>query len=226
MTCVARDAFLAGMSPEERELADRFLEMYYNARQKNMTWGNTYWMGAKTLRCPLDLWLYQEIVFESQPELIIETGTAHGGGALYLASLCETLGKGQVISIDIRHPPNLPNHPRLTYLTGSSIAADIVRVVHGRAANAKQTLVILDSDHTMSHVTAELRAYAPLVRKDGYLIVEDTIVNGNPLRPEFGPGPLEAVEQFVEQTTDWLIDRSKEKFLLSFNRSGYLKRVK
>jgi cephalosporin hydroxylase len=85
--------------------------------------------------------------------------------------------------------------------------------------------VILDSDHTMPHVLAELKAYAPLVRIGGYLIVEDTIVNGHPLRADFGPGPMEALDQFLAENQGWTIDRSKEKFLLSFNRNGYLKRT-
>jgi cephalosporin hydroxylase len=225
MASVGFDSYLADMTEDVRELADRFLELYYNARQKNLTWGNTRWMGVKTLRCPLDLWLYQEIIFDTKPDLIVETGTAEGGGALFLASMCDLVQHGQVISIDIQHRPNLSSHPRLTYLTGSSTARETVEKVKGRAAQG-QTLVILDSDHSRAHVLAELQAYAPLVRKNGYLIVEDTIVNGHPLRPEFGPGPMEAVEEFLGETPDWIIDRTKEKFLLSFNRNGYLKRVR
>jgi cephalosporin hydroxylase len=226
MADVAVDEFLANLSAEDRELVDRFLELYYNARYSNLTWGNTIWQGVPTLRCPLDLWLYQEIIHETRPDLIVETGTASGGGALYLASLCEMIQHGQVVSIDVRHPPTLPKHARLSYQTGSSVAADVVANIASRAKTAKQVLVILDSDHTMPHVLAELRAYAPLVPIGGYLIVEDTIVNGHPLRAEFGPGPMEAVEQYLEESPEWTIDRSKEKFLLSFNRNGYLKRVR
>jgi cephalosporin hydroxylase len=226
MASVAVDGFLASMSSDERELVDQFLTLYYNARYSNLTWGNTMWRGVKTLRCPLDLWLYQEIIFETRPELIVECGTANGGGALYLASLCEMLEWGQVISIDIHHPPTLPTHSRLRYLTGSSVSKDVLAAVKACAKDAEQTMVILDSDHTMPHVLAELQAYAPLVAKGGYMVVEDTIVNGHPLRPDFGPGPMEAIEEFLAGTADWVIDRTKEKFLLSFNRNGYLKRVR
>jgi cephalosporin hydroxylase len=226
MTSVAVDGFLANLSADERELVDQFLALYYNARYNDLTWANTMWRGVKTLRCPLDLWLYQEIIFETRPDLIIETGTANGGGALYLASLCEMLQCGEVVSVDIRHPPTLPKHAQLTYLTGSSVDPGIVANVEGKAKGAKQVLVILDSDHSCPHVLAELRAYAPLVRNGGYLIVEDTIVNGHPIRSDFGPGPMEAIEEFLSQTSDWVIDRTKEKFLLSFNRNGYLKRVR
>jgi cephalosporin hydroxylase len=226
MATVANDTYLASMSASDRELADRFLEFYYGARRENLTWGNTQWLGVKTLRCPLDLWLYQEIIFETRPAVIVETGTAHGGGALFLASMCDLVQHGEVISIDIAPSSAWPRHPRLTYLTGSSVASDVVKTVHHRAADAKQTLVILDSDHSKEHVLAEMKAYDPLVRPGGYMIVEDTIVNGHPLRPEFGPGPMEAVEEFLQSTDRWMIDRSKEKFLLSFNRSGYLKRAR
>ena len=163
MASVGIDSYLADMTDDGRELADRFLEMYYNARQKNLTWGNTRWMGVKTLRCPLDLWLYQEIIFESRPDLIVETGTAEGGGALFLASMCDLVQRGQVISIDIQHRANLSSHPRLTYLTGSSTARETVETVKGRAAQG-QTLVILDSDHSRAHVLAELQAYASVIR--------------------------------------------------------------
>jgi cephalosporin hydroxylase len=226
MAFVAEDSYLSSMSANDRELADRFLELYYGARRENLTWGNTQWMGVKTLRCPLDLWLYQEIIFETRPDLIVETGTAHGGGALFLASMCDLVKNGQVVSIDITQVSPRPQHPRLGYLTGSSVAGSIVKEISQRAANAKQTLVILDSDHSKHHVLAEMNAYAPIVRASGYLIVEDTIVNGHPIRPEFGPGPMEAVEEFLQSNAGWIIDRTKEKFLLSFNRNGYLKRTR
>jgi cephalosporin hydroxylase len=226
MAIVAEDTYLAAMSANDRELADRFLELYYGARRENLTWGNTQWMGVKTLRCPLDLWLYQEIIFETRPDLIVETGTAHGGGALFLASMCDVVKNGQVISIDITQVSPRPQHPRLSYVTGSSVAGSIVKEIEQRAARAKQTLVILDSDHSKNHVLAEMNAYGPLIRAGGYLIVEDTIVNGHPIRPEFGPGPMEAVEDFLQSNAGWIIDRTKEKFLLSFNRNGYLRRVR
>jgi cephalosporin hydroxylase len=91
MPNVAADEFLANRSADERDLVDRFLKLYYNARYSNLTWGNTLWRGVPTLRCPLDLWLYQEIIHDARPDLIVETGTASGGGALYLASLCELI---------------------------------------------------------------------------------------------------------------------------------------
>ena len=226
MAIAVEDAYLASMSANDRDLADPFVQLYYGARPENLTCRNTQWLGVKTLRCPLDLWLYQEIIVETRPDLIVETGTAHGGGALFLASMCELVKNGQVVSIDITQMSPQTQHPRLNYLTGSSIASSIVKEVQQCAANVKQTLVILDSDHSKNHVLAEMKAYGPIIRAGGYLIVEDTIVNGHPIRPDFGPGPMEAMEEYLQSSSGWVIDRTKEKFLLSFNRNGYLKRVR
>lgn len=226
MATATEQTFLPSMNDQQHELIDNFHELYYNSRYDNMTWANTRWLGVKTLKCPLDLWLYQEILAERRPDLIIETGTAFGGSALYLANMCDLLGQGQIISIDIESKPDWPKHPRITYLQGSSTAPEILSSVQQRAKTAREVLVILDSDHRMPHVSDELRAYAPLIKPNGYLIVEDTIVNGHPVRPDFGPGPMEAVEEFLAKSPGWMIDRSMEKFLLSFNRNGYLKRIK
>jgi cephalosporin hydroxylase len=87
-------------------------------------------------------------------------------------------------------------------------------------------LAILDSDHTKKHVMDEIGVYAPMVTPGSYLIVEDTNMNGHPVAEEFGPGPMEAVEEFIKGTNDFEIDKSREKFYLTFNPSGYLKRVR
>ncbi len=225
MATATETSFLPGMNEDQHALINNFHELYYSSRYSNMTWANTRWLGVKTLKCPLDLWLYQEILFERRPDLIIETGTAFGGSALYLANMCDLMGQGQIISIDIESQPDWPQHPRISYVQGSSTAPAIVDSMRRRAEKSREVLVILDSDHRKPHVDEELRAYAPLIKPNGYLIVEDTIVNGHPVRPDFGPGPMEAVEEFLERSPNWMIDRSMEKFLLSFNRNGYLKRI-
>lgn len=183
------------------------------------------WLGTQTLKNPLDLWVYQEIVFETEPELIIETGTYRGGSALYLASLCDLVGRGEVVSIDIeRERDDFPSHPRITYLAGrSSTDPGVVAEVRARAGDGS-TLVILDSDHSQAHVEAELAAYAPLVPVGSYLIVEDS--NIGQIRKDLMPGPLEAIETFLATTDEFEIDREREKFLITFNPSGYLKRIR
>jgi cephalosporin hydroxylase len=205
-------------------LIGRFSQLYYYAGQTGGTWSDTHYMGVRLLKCPTDLWTYQEILHATRPEVIVETGTAYGGSALYLAHLCETLGEGRVISVDITPSPDLPQHERVTYITGSSTSPEVVERVQQEAAG-RRTMVILDSDHSAAHVLDELRAYSPLVTSGCYLVVEDTNVNGHPVLPEHGLGPMEAVREFLKSDRHFEIDRSREKFLLTFNRSGYLRRT-
>ena len=188
-------------------------------------WTRATWLGTQALKNPLDLWVYQEIMFETRPELIVETGTYRGGSARFLASVCDLLGAGEVVSIDVEaERKDYPRHPRITYVAGrSSTHPDVVAEVAERAAG-KPVLVVLDSDHSQGHVEAELAAYAPLVPVGGYVIVEDS--NIGLIRKDLIPGPLEAVEDFLARTDEFEIDREREKFLITFNPSGYLRRVK
>ena len=117
-----RDEFglLAPAEGWRDDVADGFHRRYYETGEAGGTWKNTTFLGVTTWKVPLDLWVYQELLAELRPGLIIETGTAHGGSGLYLASLCETIGGGEVVSVDIGHWPGRPAHPRLTYLTAHS----------------------------------------------------------------------------------------------------------
>ena len=139
--------------------------------------------------------------------------------------MCDLLGAGEVISIDIEpRRDDYPEHPRIAYLGGrSSTDPDVVAEVKARS-DGKQVLVILDSDHSQGHVKAELEAYAPLVPVGCYLIVEDS--NIGRIRKDLMPGPLEAIETFLARTDEFAVDRDREKFLITFNPSGYLRRVK
>jgi cephalosporin hydroxylase len=204
---------------------DAFHRYYHDLDAVGGTYLNTYWLGVKTLKLPLDLWVYQEIVHSLRPDVIIETGTAFGGSALFLASMCDLVDHGRVITIDVRSDPGCPPHHRITYVAGSSTDEKVVRQLRREVAGSATVMVTLDSDHSKQHVLAELRAYAPLVTPGSYLIVEDTHLNGNPVRPEFGPGPREAVEEFLAEHQEFEADRDCEKFLMTFNRGGYLRRV-
>jgi cephalosporin hydroxylase len=212
-------------SSDRQRVVDDFHRLYYEAGEAGGTWKDTTFLGVPTWKSPLDLWIYQELLWELRPGLIVETGTAHGGSALYLATLCQTLGHGQVISVDIGEWPDRPAHPRLTYVVASSTDPRVVAQVAERAAGAGCVLVVLDSDHSRDHVLAELRAYAPMVTPGSYLVVEDTNINGHPVYEAFGPGPMEAVQDFLKERDDFEVDRSREKFLLSFNPGGWLRRV-
>jgi cephalosporin hydroxylase len=188
-------------------------------------WTKATWLGAQALKNPLDLWVYQEILFETRPELVVETGTYRGGSALFLASMCDLLGSGEVVSIDIEPVrDDYPEHPRVTYLGGrSSTDPGVLAEVSARAAG-RSTLVVLDSDHSQAHVEAELAAYAPLVPVGCYLVVEDS--NIGQIRKDLMPGPLQAIEAFLAGNRDFEVDREREKFLITFNPSGYLRRVR
>jgi cephalosporin hydroxylase len=188
-------------------------------------WTDTAWLGAQALKNPLDLWVYQEIMFETRPELVVETGTYRGGSAFFLASICDLLGEGEVVSVDIEPVrDDYPVHDRITYLGGrSSTDPDVVAEVRTRA-EGKRTLVILDSDHSQAHVEAELAEYASVVPVGSYVIVEDS--NIGQIRKDLLPGPLEAIEAFLAGTDEFEIDRAREKFLITFNPSGYLRRVR
>ena len=208
------------------DIVDDFHKLYYNSG----VWAtSTKWMGVPVQKCPLDLWVYQEIINEVRPGLIIETGTAYGGSALFMAHVCDLIGHGYVTSIDIAKDESRPKHPRIRYWDGSSIDP---RIVHAAMMNVEETsetgnppvLVILDSDHSRDYVLKEMEVYAPLVSVGSYLIVEDTNVHGHPVCPDHGPGPFEAVAEFLKTHPEFEIDHSREKFLMTQNPSGYLRR--
>lgn len=210
---------------DERAIVENFHKLYYESIHFGKTWHSTHWLGHKIVKCPLDMWVYQEILHETKPDLIVESGTFMGGSALYLASICDLLNKGRVVTIDIDRVEGRPEHPRIEYVCGSSTSKSVVDLVLERAKGKESVMVILDSDHTMKHVLEELRLYSPMVSEGNYLIVEDGHFNGRPINPEHGPGPAEAVEEFLKETSAFKPDKSREKFLMTFNPGGYLKRV-
>lgn len=210
--------------PEHEPVVRRFHDLYVVHRGR--TWGNTFWRGVKTIKCPLDLWVYQEIIFETRPDVIVETGTKNGGSALFMAAMCDVAGHGRVITIDIAADAT-PPHPRVSYVPGNSVAPQTHAAVTRRIAADESVMVVLDSRHTRAHVLNELRLWAPLVRKGHYLIVEDTNMNlrlaagGGDLRP----GAFEAVQDFLAEEDRFEIDRSREKFFMTQNPCGYLRCV-
>lgn len=184
---------------------------------------DTYWFGRPIQKSPLDCWVFQEILVEQRPDLIIETGTYLGGSALFFAQLCDLLDHGEVITVDVQRRGEV-RHPRVTQLVGDALGPDILEAVRARAAGARRVLVVLDDDHSAAHVLAELRAYGPFVTLGSYLVVEDTNVNGHPVMPAHGPGPTEALETFLAETDEFTADRSREKFLLTYFPGGWLRR--
>jgi cephalosporin hydroxylase len=209
----------------DRRLDRRAISRAHDVFYESDAWTKATWLGAQALKNPLDLWVYQEILYETRPELIVETGTYRGGSALYLASMCDLLGVGEIVSVDIEPVrDDYPEHPRITYLGGrSSTDPEVVAEVTARVGG-RRTLVVLDSDHSQAHVEKELATYAPLVPVGCYVIVEDS--NIGQIRKDLMPGPLQAAEAFLAHTDEFVVDREREKFLITFNPSGYLRRVR
>jgi len=205
------------MSQENVE--DPIVRAFRERYRDSGVWMSTTWLGTQVVKTPLDLWVYQEILSRTKPDVIIETGTWAGGSALYLASICDLLGAGRVITIDIEERAGRPTHPRITYVTGSSVDDEVVKRVRGRIDAADTVMAILDSDHSKEHVLAELRRYGPLVSDGCYLIVEDT---GASLSNWAPVDPLAAVTQFLAENRAFTVDKACEKFLLTAHPGGYL----
>jgi cephalosporin hydroxylase len=202
---------------------------------------NFKWMGRPIIQYPQDMIAMQEIIWELKPDLIIETGIAHGGSLIYYASLLELIGKGEVLGIDIdireHNKKEIEGHSmfkRIKMIQGSSISEDVVSKVNDFARGKETVLVCLDSNHTHEHVMSELKAYAPLVTRNSYIVVFDTIVEDLPegyfsqKRPwGISNNPKTAVSEFLETNDNFVIDNSIDnKLLISVAPGGYLKRVK
>ncbi|MFO7662378.1 MAG: CmcI family methyltransferase [Chloroflexota bacterium] len=185
----------------------------------------TTYLGVKALKNPLDHWVYQELICEVQPDVIIEIGNANGGSTLSLAHICDLLGRGKIIGIDISHggvPEHVKNHRRITFIEGdaSQCFVDVEKLV---SANDR-VLIIEDSSHTYQNTLNILRTYSVLLKLGDYFIVEDSICHhGLSLGPK--PGPYEAIETFMKENREFEIDRSRESFLITWNPKGYLRRV-
>lgn len=207
------------------ETARRFHSWYY--RNAERTWKATTWRGVPVQKNPFDLWTYAEIIQRVRPGLIIECGTLYGGSALYLADLCEIERQGFVLSIDIAPQPDLPQHGRLSYYVGDTLAPETLRLVHEQVQvwrNHGPVMVILDDDHHAEHVLAELRAYSGFVTPGSYLVVEDGNLGREAWRT-FGPGPTEAIEEwYLYDSPPFEVDQSCERHGFSFNPSGWLRR--
>jgi cephalosporin hydroxylase len=177
------------------------------------------WFGVPVIQLPEDMLRYQEAVFQLRPDVIIETGIAHGGSAIFSASLCKLMDKGRVIAIDIEiRPPNrvrLEQHPLAPYLTlieGSSTAPEVVNKVRSLIAPGETVLVVLDSDHSFAHVAAELEAYAPFVSKGSWIIATDGIMQSLENAPRGRAGwaqdnPARAARDFAARNPGFVIEQ-------------------
>ncbi|HUJ01786.1 MAG TPA: CmcI family methyltransferase [Usitatibacter sp.] len=211
-----------GMTPEG--------EAYVRWFHESNVWKNMTWHGIRTLKLPSDIWNYQEIIFERRIDHVIETGTRHGGSAVFFAeTLAARRARGPVVSIDVdRASRQIAACEGVHFLVGDSAGPAIVEQALALLPAGRGPLfLILDSDHSRDHVLRELRAWVPKLRKDDYLVVEDTIVNGHPVRPGHGPGPMEAIAEYLEEAPGLLVhDAGREaKFGATFAARGHYVRA-
>lgn len=186
----------------------------------------TSYFGVKTLKNPMDFWVYREMIYEAKPDVIIEIGNNWGGSTLALAHICDLMDHGRIIGIDIDHSKItsiVSEHPRISLIERSAI--DAFPAIREMIAPEDKVLLIEDSAHTYENTLAVLNLYNQFIHLGNYMIVEDSICHhGLAVGPS--PGPYEAIETFIEQNRAFTIDRDKESFLITWNPKGFLKREK
>jgi len=195
------------------------------------------WLGIPIIQLPEDILVVQELVWKNRPDVIVESGVAHGGALILYASLMELLGRGRVIGVDIEirkyNRLAIESHPasrRITLIEGSSTDTSIFESVRARIKPGESVMVMLDSNHTRDHVRAELELYAPLVGPGGYIVVFDEVMPMVADAPNGKPSwdldnPLEAVRDFLEAHPDFEVDRSYERLATTYCRGGFLRRT-
>jgi cephalosporin hydroxylase len=193
---------------------------------EHRAWREATWLGHPVNRYPADLHTYQELLVARRPALVVATGDDDGlgGRALFLASVCDQLGHGRVVAVGRGAGEHLGTHPRLTYVDGDVAAPEVAEQVRALAPDAPDAMVLL-AVGDLGRTKRAFALYAPLVPVDGYLVVENTVVNGRPVAPDFGAGPQDAVFQLLAEHHDFVIDPTGERYTVTFNRNGYLRRT-
>jgi cephalosporin hydroxylase len=204
-------------------IVEQFHRLFYYPSEP--TWKDTYFLGVQLLKCPLDLWVYQELIHRIRPDVIIETGTKYGGSAYYMATICDLVGHGQVVTVDVEEQANRPQHPRITYIAGSSADPAVVREVDALIPQHASVLAVLDSDHSEAHVRQEMEIWGKRVTVGSYLVCEDTNVH-HPVCLKRGPGPWEATADFLSSHGEYEVDLHCERYLMTLNPRGYLRRTR
>lgn len=215
-------------SSEAQSVCERFNRLYYESGVA----GELSWRGVPLLKNPCDLWVMAELIQKLRPAVIVETGTHHGGSALFLADITKLLGlHTAVVTVDFNPKWTCDPHEHgIESVVGFSTDPWVVQRVQVAVNAAREradggVMVTLDSDHAEENVLSELRLYSPLVTRSSYIVVEDTNINGHPVSPDFGPGPYEAVEKFLGSDSKFQRDITCERHLLTFNPGGWLLRV-
>jgi cephalosporin hydroxylase len=218
---------VAGDGPPEQPLPvpENLRIAFLEAVWHNMPWTHTTWLGRAIASAPTDLLAYQEVIASVRPDWIVETGTGDGGRALFLASVCELVGHGEVLSVDESLADDLPRHPRIRYVKATAHSKPGSARIRAMIDDSASVLVVLGARKDLYKTAQQFEGLAPLVPVGSYVIVTDTIVNGNPVWSGFGLGPAEGVKKILTQNGDFVADPQLEKYSLTFNPGGFLKRV-
>lgn len=218
-----------GRELTDEEAIERFNEIAHDSFHSSIDKGETTnWLGIRSHQNPCDNWAMQEIISEIKPDFIIETGTFYGGTTLFYATILEKVNEnGRVITVDIN--PRIKEaskfktfKEKVEVIKGDCVSPEVIDRI-AKCVKGHTVLVTLDSMHTKEHVLKELKLYSNFVSLGSYIVVQDTRKN---FHPEWGPGPIAAVEEFLKTNDNFIIDHSREKFILTWYPSGFLKRIK
>jgi cephalosporin hydroxylase len=206
---------------------------YHKWYEEKRIWEKTEWLGVPMWKLPFDAFIMQELICKVRPNVLIETGSGFGGSSVFYASIMQMINHGKVITIDVDIKKqrmyrclSIDVLERIHVIEGSSTREDVLYNLEKHLLAHYTNMVVLDSWHSYDHVLEEMRKYEKYVSKDSYMVVEDTHVNGHPVEWKHGKGPYEAVETFLKENDDFVIDEDCEKYKMTFNPKGYLRRVK
>ena len=226
----------------DKKIFQQSKDLIYNLDQYDYSYLWT-WMGIPIIQLPADIMTTQEVIWKTKPDIIIETGVARGGSVLFMASILEMMGNGQVIGVDIdirkHNRESIESHPmskRVTLIEGGSVDESILKQVRANIPDGARVMVVLDSDHSRDHVLEECRAYGPMVTKDCYMVVADTLVGHldekeapqNRSQVWFkGNDPLTALQDYMLESDRFEIDLEiNGKLVLSSSPGGYAHCIK
>lgn len=205
------------------DLKDIYNEYHWRVYHEDPYWWSNSWRGVKAQKHPSDLIMYAEIIHKVKPDVLIETGCAYGGSTLFFRDITRLHKPNvRIFTVDLQIPDFLKQEECINTITGSSTSDSVYTYLRNCITEQDTVMVVLDSDHTKDHVLEEMERFGPLVTKGSYMVVEDTNINGNPVFSEFGPGPKEAVTEFLKTHSEFSVDASCERLGVTFHPGGWL----